>query len=367
MTGPVLVWYPGASVAVKDVADGLMAGLEANGIRAIPYRLDAHLDMAGWALKQAYAERQKEGVPVTAPTAADCYYYANMGVLERALRYDCEWVVMVSGLFQHPDYAVMLRRSGRKVALLCTESPYQTRHERYLAGFVDHVFVNERSMVAPYREVNPSTSYLGAAWNPGRHVDAAQPEDAKETAHDVVFVGTGFIERIHLLERMDWTGIDLGVYGTWDMVEDGSPLLAHLPVVDGEPKLAQSIPNSRTAALYRRAKVGLNLHRTAVDYDPDTAHISGAESLNPRCYELAACGKFFISDYRPEARDVFAGALPTFRDAREATEMVRLALKDATWRADVAEVCRELVQRHSWRERAAQALEAMSAREAVAA
>lgn len=356
----VILWYPGASVAVADVAAGLHAGLEANGVAVTPYRLDHRIDMAAAALGQAYESQRAAGLAVTEPTKADVYYHANMGVLERALRYDAEWVCMVSGLYQHPDYAVMLRRAGRRVALFCTESPYNVRQELAYAQHVDHVFVNERSMVATYRAVNPNTTYLPCAWHPTVHTQMAHADDTDVPAHDVVFVGTGFIERVRLLEAIAEEDIDLGVYGAWELVEPDSTLMARLPTVNGQPQTSQFIPNARTAALYRRATVGLNLHRTSIEMDIDTAHVSGAESLNPRCYELAACGRFFVTDARAEVRDVFGSDLPTFETPAQAIALIRRALANPSWREDVAATCRERVAGHSWTARAATALEALT-------
>jgi spore maturation protein CgeB len=361
-----LLWYPSAAISVFDVAAGLQTGLQANGVKVIPFHLTQHVPEAAAMLEAAYEAKRKENPTIEKFTQADVYYKANMPVLERALRYDCEWVFMVSALGQHPDYAVMLRRSGRKVALLCTESPYQTDQELRYAKYVDHVFVNERSVVDQFRAVNPNVSYLGAAWHPLVHTMEARSADSDCAMHDVVFVGTGFIERIQLLEQMDWAGINFGLYGTWElMAETKSTARKYLPKHKRKPMYTSALPNTSTAALYRNAKVGLNLHRTSVEYEVEADHVSGAESLNPRCYELAACGRFFISDYRAEGRDVFGDALPTFTTSGEATYLVRKALQEPQWRQDVAGKVKERIQPHSWVQRAAQALEALD-RPAVA-
>lgn len=356
---PIAVWFSGASFSVFDVAAGLSAGLEAHGVPVVPFRLDRHLEPAAAALEKAYEFRIADGTVVKRPEFPDVCYHANMGVLERALRYDCEWVVLVSGLYQHPDFVLMLRRAGRKVAFIATEAPYQIEDELTIARLADHVFTNERSCLDVYRQVNRSVSYLPAAWHPTLHTAAAQPEDEAVSAHDVVFVGTGFIERQRLLEAIDWTGVDFGLYGVWELLAADSPLKRHQTV--------GAIPNARTAALYRRARVGLNLHRTSMDFGAETEHVVGAESLNPRCYELAACGKFFISDDRPEVRDVFGLALPTFKHPSEAQFLIKKALAEPAWREDVAARCQALVQAHSWTARAERVLDVLGARQTVAA
>lgn len=356
----ICVMYPSAKISVADVASGLVAGLKANGETVIPYYLPTHLESSSQNLKWLYDKKQADGVAVEMFTPNDVFYDASKGILERALRYDCEWVVYVSMLGQHPDYIRMLRRAGRKVALICTEAPYQSEQELKVAAEFDHVFVNERSVLAQYRAVNPNTTYLGAAWHPNVHQPNAEL-DVDMPSHDVVFVGTGFPERIVLLENIEWRGVDFGLYGTWELIDGASPLWSHFPVqADGTKSEVWAVPNPVTAALYRNAKVGLNLHRTAVDYDMDTLHVEGAESMNPRGYELAACGLPFVSDWRPEVAEIFGDALPTFHTATEAGPLVRKVLDSEAWRADIAGRCRERIQAHSWTARAGQVLETFS-------
>lgn len=345
MIGPVLLWYPGAQVSVFDVARGLGDGLAAHGVSVVPYRTDGHLNTAAQYLDTAYRQRVDEGQDVPKPTFADIVYQANMGVLERALRYDVEWIVSVSGLYQHPDYFLMLRRAGRRVALVATESPYNIGGELALAKIADHVFVTERSAVPLFRSVTERVTYLPHAYHPGLHVPEAETPEINVASHDVVFVGTGWIERVRLIESMDWSGLDFGLYGSWSLADDHSPLRAHLRGTE--------TPNAKTAALYRQATVGLNLHRTSVEYDTETRHIKRAQSINPRCYELAACGVPFVTDWRPELDDVFGGAVPTFRTAHEAEAVLRRAVREASWRADHAARAREAVMPHSWTARAA--------------
>ena len=83
-------------------------------------------------------------------------------------------------------------------------------------------------------------------------------------------------------------------------------------------------------ALYRRARIGLNLYRTLEGFDRKAdQHITRAESLNPRALELAACGAFTLSEWRPEVAEVFGDAVPTFRTPGELGELCRYYLDPA--------------------------------------
>ena len=179
----------------------------------------------------------------------------------------------------------MARRAGLRTAMIMTESPNQDDEQVGWARTVDVVWTNERSSVARFAEYNPNSHYWRHAIDPVRHYPGAvMPE---QPTHDVVFVGTGWQERIALLSAVDWTGIDLGLYGSWELLPADSPLRQ---CVRGGVTA-----NAVTAQLYRNAKVGVNLHRTSDYYTAEggISHISYAESLNPRCYELAATGCFF--------------------------------------------------------------------------
>ena len=122
----------------------------------------------------------------------------------------------------------------------------------------------------------------------------------------MVFVGTGWRERIDLLSAVNWDGIDLGLYGEWGLL-GSTARLRHFVRDKG------AIANTRTAALYRRASIGLNLYRTSTLYGQKTPRIHGAESMNPRAYELAATQTFTLSDARAELSERSATRCRRFR------------------------------------------------------
>lgn len=172
--------------------------------------------------------------------------------------------------------------------------------------------------------------------------DSQEFEEA--LAHDVVFVGTGFRERVDLLESVDWTGIDLGLYGQWEDLPDDSPLHRYL--------CGGVVSNATAAELYRRAKIGLNLYRQLEGWGaPGARRVGGAESLNPRAYELAACGCFQISDERAEIAERFSG-ISTFQTAEQLGGLVREFLADDYTRQVCAQSSVRDVAGHTFADRA---------------
>ena len=319
-----LLVHPGASWATHDVHTGLLAGLRAGGHSVTEYALSGRLEASRVTLEYLWRKQVRTGGPLAhvRPSHADVQYHAGQEVVTRALRDDADWVLVVCAAYLHPDVLVLCRRARLPLAAVFTESPYDDAEQAKVAPLFDVVFTNERASVAPLRGANPNTHYLPVGYDPATHGLRVNnpPLDGERVnnlvpAHDVVFVGTGFDSRVALLSAVDWTGIDLGLYGYWADLPKGHPLRPH--VHDG------LVDNAAAGALYRRAKLGLNLYRQA------GAGVA-AESLNPRAYELAADGVFTLSHYRAEVGERFGGLVPTFATAAELERRTRRYLREDT-------------------------------------
>jgi spore maturation protein CgeB len=167
----------------------------------------------------------------------------------------------------------------------------------------------------------------------------------------VVFVGTAFTDRVATLSAVDWTGIDFGLYGNWEQLGSRSKLRKYLR---GGP-----VPNDYAAALYRNAKVCLNIHRTRLS-SPNVPLPPGmAQSLNPRAYELAACQVFQISNERAEAADIFGDSLPTFTGHAALQSHIHYALRHPEECASMAAQQMAAVQGHTYDARAATLLDCL--------
>ena len=375
--------HPGASWAVSDVYTGLLAGLRAGGHEVEEYALAGRLQASRVTLEYLWRTQVRTGGPLAdvRPTPADVQYHAGQGLLERALRFEPDYVVVVCAAYLHPDVLILARRAGLKLAAVFTESPYDDAEQAKVAPLFDVCFTNERTSVERLREANPNTHYLPVAYDPASHgsglpaytsAPAAAPRHAlgpvaghctvspegafpqatgsdpvpsagapsiapRSEAFDVVFVGTGFSSRMELLSGVDWTGIGLRLYGYWDDVPKRHPLASYL-----HPGL---VDNARTGALYRRARIGLNLYRGTEG--------AAAESLNPRAYELAADGVFTLSGPRAEVAERFGPLVPTFRTGKELESLVRHFLWNEAARRVAAAGLPERVEHDTYHHRAA--------------
>lgn len=234
----VLLIGAGASWSIADVEAGLAHGLRVQGVDVLRYHLDARIAGATRWLFNAWRIKKKSDPDMPRPTSADVFYQAGMGALERALRHQVDAVVAVSGMYLHPDVIVLMRRAGLLVTVLFTESPYDLEHELKMAEMCHGIWTNERTVVERFAAVCPNARYLPHAWHPERHYPGAQAEDFEAPVHDVVFVGSGFRERVEWFRAIDWTGIDLGLYGQWDSLASRDRLRQYVVWDTTEAKVA---------------------------------------------------------------------------------------------------------------------------------
>jgi glycosyltransferase involved in cell wall biosynthesis len=304
---------PGSRWSTWDLYDGYTRAWQAQGHEVIPYLLDRRIVAAGRWLNYQWRLTGRQSVR---PTSNDVCYLASFESVIQALAHDVDWVINFSCLQFHPGVFHAIRKAGVKCAALLTESPYQDREQVYWASMANVAFTNERTSVEPLRHHNADVYYLPHAYDPERHHPGMNGLDAP--AHDAVFVGTAWPERVDLFSHVNWDGIDLGLYGLWKRLPSRHRLRQYVrgPMVD----------NAVTAALYRHAKVGLNPYRQSVRLNGTEGCVTTGESINPRAVELAACGCFSIADQRAEATEMFGDLVPSYSTPQELEEVIRFYL-----------------------------------------
>ena len=341
----VLLVHPGASFSTADVHVGMKAGLEANGVRVVEFRLDVNLTFFNRVITTAIEHEILND-------SVNNYQMACRGLGDMAIHFAPDAVMVVSGGNLHPMAVATLRELAAqrkrpfKTGIYYTESPYFGAHETSTAGLYDVVFTNERRAVADFRRYNPASYYLPHAYNPAVHRPG--PPDPEKRS-DVFFVGTGFDERKALFNGVDWAGIDFRLLGYgWNGFE--ADTLNPAGVTD----------NADTARYYHSAAICLNQHRTTTTWGSG-AHIDAgaAESVGPRAYEIAACGAFQLcDDSRPELGEIFGDAAATYRagDSADLGRQIHWWLNHPDARAEWASAQHAAVQPHTWAVRAADIL-----------
>lgn len=320
----ILFCKPAVDYSVSDVARGLRAALVRQGHEVRDYDMAKRLVYHARAMGEVHAEN-----------IAAVSKQASENVLIEAMYHKADLVVLVSALVYHPVAIALLRMGRVPTVVLHTESPYEDAAQLEWAG------ANPSALHCTHDAASARKLgwfYVPHAYDPAIHRPCHLEEfwqDPHDTASrvivpnndadaqsdkacDVLFVGTGWPERIAFLEQVDWTGIDLRLYGIWTQLRPDSPL---------RPFYREGlVPNEEAVALYRAAKINLNVHRA----DPT------AESLNPRGFELPACGAFTLTDRRREGVDLFGETMPVFDTPEELERMIRRYLADPEERTRLA-------------------------------
>lgn len=336
-----VVIAPGHIHSTYDVHTGLCAGLRANGVEVSEFPLHKSLELFELLVGAAQTIKISDTYP-------DPLLLASGGIPGFVMAKRPEWVIFVHGLNIPPSIPETLRRGGYKTALLCTESPYQIDHERNVAPLYDVILTSEKRAISLFTENQPGTiHYLPHAFNPNVHT----PEGDRAVDCDVFFCGTLYPERAVLLDGVDWTDIN---------VCDKT-----VKYIDGEAPAdfgAQVVENHVVATYYRSAKISLNHHRRI--QHPTTGGeigVDAAVSLNPRAFEVPACGGFLVSDQREELAALFGDCVPTYTDSASLEHIIRYYLTHEDERAELARMQHARVLAHSWTARAAQLLDVLTA------
>jgi spore maturation protein CgeB len=337
----VLLVHPGAEWSIADVWQGIYDALVRANVDVVQFALDGRLAFASKYLDYVYKQAKRNDPSTIKPTPGDFLYLAAVGMVERALRHEADWILLISGNYVHPEALVLCKRAGIRICAILTETPYADEQEKAIAMLSDVVFTNERASLDTFKPFCHEVYYYQHAMDPTRQ--GTEDSEIEAPSHDVVFVGTGFIERCQLLSGVNWDGIDLGLYGTWTLLGSRSKVRQHIR--------GGVVKNAVTTQLYRNAKIGLNLHRSSRGYGRDVEHIQGAESMNPRCYELASTGTFFMTDDRPEVREVFGDTVPTFTSPGQLEDQIRYWLAHDEERRQVAASLPGLISTHTFDDR----------------
>lgn len=311
----------------RDVWKRVIAGLAANGAEALAFDL-----LPRWSIFDALL-KLGEKAKIELPEG----FYTNMLTydlaLGSALIHEVDAVVIVSPQYCPMTVIQALRKAGKKTIAYFTECPYEdTGMAPQQAAFFDYSFVNDRNSVEMFRSFCPNVFYMPHSFDAAIHY----PDVAPAESDRVLFIGTGYKNRVDFLRRIDWAGINLELYGIW-WLRKRARLHAFLK--------GKVIENEETAGLYRASAASFSIHRAqrfggvAMEIDDNEAYSAG-----PRTWELAACGTFQVSDHRQEIVDVFGDAMPFYDTPKELERLLRRAVDDPVWRQEMAAKQREAVQ-----------------------
>lgn len=193
-----------------------------------------------------------------------------------------------------------LRRLGIKTAVWFTDDPYYIDATKKLIPYFDIIFTQELNCVHLYKLMGcASAFYLPLAVD--TEIFHPKSVDTKYQS-DILFVGNAFTDRIKLFDSIaDYLStknvLILGYW--WDKLKN-----YHL--------LSEKIQHNwasaeETANYYNGAKIVINIHRAYDDsnYNYNRRKVP-ALSINPRTFEISACGAFQLTDIRHDLSNQYS-------------------------------------------------------------
>jgi len=216
-------------------------------------------------------------------------------VVDFATSWGADLVLVMEGMTFSTENADLLRSRGIKTAVWFMDDPYYTDVTQQIAPHYDYVFTMELSCVDFYKNLGiANTFYLPLGVNPQlfhyRHVPPSYRSE-------VCFIGSAYWNRVQLFDSIaaELNRRNTRITGLWwDRLQNYRMLAPKI-------RLNEWMPPEETANCYSGASVVINLHRSHDDetYNQNNLGIP-ALSVNPRMFEIAACGVLQLTDERAD-------------------------------------------------------------------
>ena len=191
-------------------------------------------------------------------------------------------------------------------------------------------------------------AYLPLAADPDFHAPLElNSVQRREYGADVAFLGAGYPNRRRAFRQLVGAGYQFKIWGNqWE----GDSTLE--PYVQ---RAGARIDPEEVVRIFNATKINLNLHSSVQDKDL----VPGGDFVNPRTFELAACGAFQLVDRRGLMPDLFADdELVTFGSMDELRELIGRYLSDEAERAAMAQRARvRVLEEHTYQARMATLLD----------
>ncbi|MFF2589973.1 glycosyltransferase [Peribacillus butanolivorans] len=259
---------------------------------------------------------------------------ADQNVVSLAAKFRPDLVLVLLGDTLPIDQVNAIREMGIKTAVWFTDDPYYTDVTTNIAPHYHYVFTQELSCVSYYQLLGcPQVHYLPLAVN--TKVFHYQRE-MKDKSIDVCFMGAGWDNRISLFDEIApflAKKNTLIVGSRWDRMRN-----YHL--LSDKIRFGFQFP-SESARFINQSKIVINNHRL---YDDTTlfnrnSNKLPALSINPRTFEISACGTFQLSDIRQELKRYYeiGKEIETYTSPSELTEKIDYFLNHDEERNTIAQ------------------------------
>ena len=165
-------------------------------------------------------------------------------------------------------------------------------------------------------------------------------EELESYGSDISFVGAGYRNRRKFFEGL--LDLDFKIWGNeWDL---------NTPIGRCIQRSGERIETEETVKIFNAAKININLHSSPYH---DGVNPYG-DFVNPRTFEIAACGGFQLVDYRSELPDLVEidKEIVCFRGIDDLRQKIKYYLDNPGKRKEIALTGKERVLReHTYEQR----------------
>jgi len=228
-----------------------------------------------------------------------------------------------------------LNRLGAPTAFWFIENYRHMDYFRHLASAYSHFFhIQGAALEEELDRLGAKHHFLPVAAHPPIHrpLELSKADYARYYA-PVGFMGHGYPNRRLVLARLAQKGLPLGIWGTaWPRKGPLAGLLR---------ENGRRLDSQEVVKVYNACQVVLNLHSSPTADDG----VARADFVNPRAFEVAACGGFQLVDRVAGLEKLFAPGreLAVFGSEDEMLEMARHYLANPEERARIAQAGRRRV------------------------
>ncbi|WP_282941187.1 glycosyltransferase [Paenibacillus sp. RC67] len=251
-------------------------------------------------------------------------------LVETALAFKPDLILVMNGIYRVSDEQVVkLRQSGFRTAIWIMDDPYFTDITAHMAPFYDYIFTHELNAVPFYQSLGCRyVYYLPSGVDPAiiapRFVE-------KQYRSDVCFIGSGFSNRISFFNKVipALKGVHLFMAGYgWNQLKSYDAIKEHVNL--------EGVLYDDNIRYYIGAKIVINLHRSP----EERLNSRGIQalSINPRTFEIGACGTLQLTDVRQDLSRYYSPdhELVTFASPEELVDRIRYYLGNEEERSHIA-------------------------------
>jgi spore maturation protein CgeB len=251
------------------------------------------------------------------------------------------------------DQIDTIRSFGIKTAAWFVEDPYSIDATVNVVSHFDFAFTHELSCISLYRERGCSQVHYLPLANTSSLYRPKPPTSGYRT--DICFVGAGFLNRVSIFDQIApyLKNKKVVICGKgWNRLNNYRMLKDKIHL--------HNIPHSETVKYYSGAKIVINIHR---NFDDTELNMNSrgypAYSVNPRTFEISACGTLQLTDIRLDLGNFYTPGydIETFTSANDLADKIKYYLHHETQRHNIAlRALHKTMHAHSYHDRMAKLL-----------